>query len=252
MTSRPKVFPSNFYPSLYAAERKHWWFIYRAKIINLLMSRYIPLGKKSYFLEVGCGTGYCLEQISRNFPDVQLSASEYYSSAFKYARNRVPGCSFMEVDICSMDFSDKYDCIGAFDVIEHIDDHYLALANIYKALKSGGSVILTVPQHQWLWSAADSFSCHFRRYESSNMHNLLDKTGFSITYASSFVFFLLPLMFVQRLLITESNLTPGDSLNMPKFANFVCSLFMKLEIFLLGIGIRFPVGGSLLVIAKKS
>ena len=49
-------------------------------------------------------------------------------------------------------------------MIEHIDDDRAALASIARALKPGGKFIMTVPAHQWMWSAHDVVNHHKRRY----------------------------------------------------------------------------------------
>ena len=41
-----------------------------------------------------------------------------------------------------------YDLIGAFDVIEHIDDDHAAVASIATRLKPGGKLVITVPAHR--------------------------------------------------------------------------------------------------------
>ena len=60
--------------------------------------------------------------------------------------------------------SSHYDLIAAFDVIEHIDDDAAALASIATRLKPGGKLVMTVPAHQWMWSAHDVVNHHKRRY----------------------------------------------------------------------------------------
>ena len=50
----------------------------------------------------------------------------------------------------------------AFDVIEHIDEDEMVLTQMYKALQPNGGMILTVPQHPFLWSNQDEFACHVR------------------------------------------------------------------------------------------
>ena len=57
-----------------------------------------------------------------------------------------------------------YDLIGAFDVIEHIDDDRAGIASIATKLKPGGKFIMTVPAHPWMWSAHDVVNHHKRRY----------------------------------------------------------------------------------------
>src|SRR5206468_7025117 len=66
-----------------------------------------------------------------------------------------------------------YDLIGAFDVIEHIDDDRAALASIAMRLKPGGKLVITVPAHPWMWSAHDVVNHHKRRYSKSTLRSLV-------------------------------------------------------------------------------
>ena len=59
--------------------------------------------------------------------------------------------------------------IGAFDVLEHIADDELVLSQMHQAVRKGGGIILTVPQHSFLWSEIDEYSRHVRRYSVSEL-----------------------------------------------------------------------------------
>ena len=58
----------------------------------------------------------------------------------------------MHCDVNRIPYADEFDVAGAYDVIEHIDDDVQALRSIRDAVKPGGGMILTVPQHMVLWS----------------------------------------------------------------------------------------------------
>jgi 2-polyprenyl-3-methyl-5-hydroxy-6-metoxy-1,4-benzoquinol methylase len=51
--------------------------------------------------------------------------------------------------------SEVLDLVGAFDVLEHIEDDNRVLRELYRMLAPNGVVIATVPQHRWLWSSVD-------------------------------------------------------------------------------------------------
>ena len=50
--------------------------------------------------------------------------------------------------------------VDPVDVIEHIEEDLQVLIEITKALVKSGGVIITVPQHQFLWSQTDEIACH--------------------------------------------------------------------------------------------
>lgn len=153
-------FPSNAFAQLSEAESGHWWFRSRNRV--LLWSLATKVKSFSNFLEIGCGTGYVLEGISKTFPDVELSGAEYYEEGLVFARKRVPTATFQQLDATTMDDVDCYDVVGAFDVIEHIEQDEKVLCNLGRALKHGGTLMVTVPQHRWLWSSVDEHACHVR------------------------------------------------------------------------------------------
>jgi predicted SAM-dependent methyltransferase len=65
-------------------------------------------------------------------------------------------------------------------VIEHIKNDKLALKNIYKILKPGGTLFLTVPALQKLYGKKDEEVGHYRRYDKKQLTSLLKGAGFQI------------------------------------------------------------------------
>jgi SAM-dependent methyltransferase len=242
-------FPEHAFSYLAAAEDRHWWFRSRNKMILwALLTKVRPFAK---YLEIGCGTGYVLQAVVRQFPSVHLSASEYYEAGLVHARKRVPNCSFSTMDATKMTDHLVYDCIGCFDVIEHIEADQRVLNNFFRALRPGGSIVLTVPQHPWLWSQADAFAHHQRRYTAADLQRKLKLAGFSRTYYGSFVSLLLPVMIVQRFLARKRPYSPDQEFKISRALNSFLLSIMRIELLLIRLGVRFPVGGSLLIVAQK-
>ena len=242
-------FPQSAFRYLAETETKHWWFRARNQaILWLMQSRMRGIHD---FLEVGCGTGFVISGIARAFPELRLEASEYFEEGLVFARQRVPQCRFRQLDATAMEEENAYDCIGSFDVIEHIVADECVLSNFHRALCTGGGLLLTVPQHPWLWSEADDYAHHVRRYTEKELRHKVLKAGFRIDYCTSFVSLLLPLMTLQRLLSSNHNYNPDDEFKISPLLNAALYQVMQLELALLGLGIRFPAGGSLLLMASK-
>ena len=231
-------------------EDRNWWFCSRNDII--LWALKTKVSKLDPMLEVGCGTGFVTRAISIAFPQLTLAASEYFDSALQLAKKRVSACRFILIDARYMNDQNQYNCIGSFDVLEHIDDDELVLANFNNALRPGGFLILTVPQHPWLWSPADEFAHHVRRYTKSELMKKLKRARFETYYTTSFVSLLLPIMAIQRF-ISRGNATydPKLEFDIGSLLNLVLSALMSVEFLLIRLGVRLPFGGSLLVLAKK-
>ena len=244
-----EFFPPSYFDQLAKVEAGHWWFRSRNRILLWVFKKHV--GSFNRFLEVGCGTGFVLQGVRRAFPKAELHGTEYFEKGLKHARKRLPSVNFTQLDARNMDDQKHYDVIGAFDVIEHIDEDLLVLSNLSRALKQGGVLLVTVPQHRWLWSKADEYACHRRRYTRLELLDKVTQFDLSIEYVTSFVSLLLPLMWLRRLNINITNYDPMDEFRIPSLLNKLLEKIMFFELCLLKIGIRFPFGGSLLLLARK-
>ena len=99
-------------------------------------------------------------------------------------------------------FECEFDVVGTFDVLEHLVEDERALAQMFNAARPGGGLLVTVPQHRFLWSESDRFAMHQRRYSRTELRKKVESAGFQIERITSFNSLLLPLMILSRL--TES------------------------------------------------
>ena len=187
----------------------------------------------SKVLEVGCGTGFVLEGISKAFPSVDLYGADYFEEGLVHARQRIPKAVFRQLDAKLLEDKDLYDAIGAFDAIEHIDHDGVVLKNLARALRSRGSLIITVPQHQWLWSSVDVIAGHVRRYSRQELEEKVQSTGLKVEYVTSFVSLLVPFMWLARLGATENSYDPLREFKIPRWLNKTLEGIMHVEFFLL-------------------
>ena len=228
----------------------NWWFRARNRVILWVLRTRV--GEVQRYLEVGCGTGFVLQAVRGAFPRTELAASEYFAEGLVYARERVPDARFMQLDARTMQDADAWDVIGAFDVIEHIAEDELVLANLARALVPGGWLLVTVPQHRWLWSTVDEQACHQRRYRRRELLDKVRASGLQVSYCTSFVSLLVPLMWWSRRQRRVTAAPGRDEFDIPGWLNRALGVVMAVEFGLLRLGLRLPVGGSLLVLARKS
>lgn len=239
------------FPILAKLEAKNFWFCARNRLIIYAIKHYFPKAKT--FLEIGCGTGFVLQGIEKNLSHLNCSGSEIFSSGLEFANQRLSKTTLFQMDARKIPFSEEFDIIGAFDVLEHIEQDKDVLRQMYQATQMGGGIILTVPQHPWLWSQADAYAHHVRRYVKQDLIMKLKEAGFKVVKVTSFVSLLLPLMLMSRLnkQAKAKNYDPMSELKISGALNQVLEKVLDIERWLIQLGLSFPLGGSLLVIAYK-
>ncbi|MBU1980649.1 MAG: class I SAM-dependent methyltransferase [Gammaproteobacteria bacterium] len=245
-------FKAHYFKELAELETGNFWFRARNKLILWALYKYSP--RLTSFLEIGCGTGFVISAISKRFPDAKLSGSEYLEEGLAYARHRVPGAKFTQMDARHIPCESELDAIGAFDVLEHIEEDEVVLQQICKALKLGGVVFITVPQHRWLWSAVDKYACHVRRYGANELHQKVCRAGFEIVRSTSFVSLLLPAMYLSRLFKRDKIDVSMDAmaeLRINPILNRIFEWLLNCELALIRVGVALPMGGSRLIVARK-
>lgn len=233
-------------------EADNFWFVARNELLKRELLRHFPNPGK--ILEIGCGTGFVLQGLRATYPQAQLSGSDIFTEGLGFAAQRVPSAALFQMDATAIPFRDEFDLIGSFDVLEHIDDDTRALAQIRDALKPGGGVIFTVPQHPSLWSRMDEYAHHKRRYTRTELLEKMTGVGFEVAYVSSFVSLLLPAMWASR--VMQRNAPPvadgmDPGLKISPALNGLFGGVMNLERSLMSMGLTFPAGGSLLAIGRK-
>lgn len=242
-----------WYGELARLETNNFWFVARNRLIRWLALR--CLRERANYMELGCGTGFVLQMLNKTFPQWRISATEAQPEGIEFAKSRVSsGIKFFQLDACAIPFRDEFDAVGAFDVIEHIRDDTKAIEQIYASLKLNGIFLLSVPQHMFLWSAYDETGCHFRRYSAGELRHKLEQAGFQILESISFNSLLLPLMMLSRIRKKKDSgvkVDVMDELRLPRTLNWGFSVILRIEYFMLRLGIRFPLGGSRIVVAQK-
>jgi SAM-dependent methyltransferase len=249
-------FTKEYLQHLYKIEDENFWYRSRNRVIKKLFKKHLGIDTPKTIMEIGCGNGFILKGLME-YKNYTLYGADIYIQGLKNAKERLPNLEFIQLDATNMPFENKFDAIGAFDVLEHIEDDIVAIKNVYRALKPRGLFLISLPQYQWLWSNMDDIDNHKRRYNRKELNNKFTQNGFEVIYVSSFVFTLFPLMLVSRYFkrdkkfkersfeekLTEFQLNP--------FANFLLESFMRIDELLLSTGVSLPFGGSLIAVARK-
>jgi SAM-dependent methyltransferase len=236
---------------LASVEDRNFWFRARNKLIIHVLQKCFP--HACNMLEIGCGTGYVLRGVTQALPALHISGSEIFLEGLDFAAKRVPNANLFQMDARDIPYTAEFDVIGAFDVVEHIEQDSQVLHEIYRALKPGGGAMFTVPQHPWLWSDQDERACHVRRYCRHELADKLAQAGFQVVFSSSFVTLLLPLLMISRRARRKRNpkANAGAEFSLSTPVNSMLYGVLRAEEAMIRMGVRFPIGGTRIMAAIK-
>lgn len=243
-------FDPSRYEVLADVESQHFWFRSRAELIVWALRRHFS--HAASLLEIGCGTGKVLSAIARTDTLRRLVGSEAHVTGLALAAQRAPSAELLQSDARRIPFRDEFDVIGAFDVIEHVAEDEQVLREMFAACRPGGGIVVTVPQHEWLWSYRDEFARHQRRYRRRDLLAKIAAAGFERPWSTSFVTLLLPVMALSRARQkAPEGFAASGELQVGHVMNRILGAIMNVERRLIAAGFSLPVGGSLLAIAHK-
>lgn len=237
------------YEKMKKYEDLHWWYKARRKILQKVLNSHFKNKKTASILEIGCGSGGNLQLLSFFG---KTCAMEMDESAIESAQERKI-CEIRKGSLPNdIPFTEKFDLVCLFDVIEHIDDDQAALKQALNLLVPGGSLLITVPAYMFLWSSHDQALGHKRRYTRMNLMDTVRKTGIKIQFSSYFNTMLFPCIALVRFFNKFLGNKKEDDLSMPpNIVNDTLYGIMSLESFILPC-LSMPFGVSIVLLAQKS
>lgn len=243
----------SFLDDYFKMEREHWWFRVREGIILDQFRSMIYKAKPLNILNVGAATGRSSEMLE-SFGQIQ--SIEYDQPSYQFCRDVLK----MKIDqgsITELPYPDNaYDCVCAFDVVEHVEDHQKAISELFRVCKPGGKIFITVPAFMSLWSNHDVVNHHFRRYRKQQMLDLFSANGGRLLRTTYFNFFLfIPIFLVrslQRIFFRkkQEELKPDNDMIKSGLINTIFQSIFSFERSLVK-KMNFPFGVSLMVVWKK-
>jgi len=243
-------FKPQYFERLAEIEESNFWFRARNGLIQWALRHYFPEAKS--FFEVGCGTGFVLAGVHQKFSRMRLAGSEIFADGLSIAKARLPDAELYQMDARCIPFEREFDVVGTFDVLEHVVEDEKALAQMFSAARPGGGLLVTVPQHRFLWSASDQFAMHQRRYTRAELRQKVENAGFEIQRMTSFNSLLLPLMICSRMQRKgDQDVNPWREFEISSALNRTLESILKFERTIIRAGASFPVGGSLLLVGRK-
>ncbi|PWT93447.1 MAG: hypothetical protein C5B54_01795 [Acidobacteria bacterium] len=156
---------------------------HKLDVLRNFFLKYVPEGGKA--LDLGCGR--CLfTDIQPNWP-FQIFSGDLDVGLIRERKKEVPQNYWFVSDVSHVPFQSRhFDALFVGEIIEHVNDPYVALAEWKRVLKPGGVLILTTPNRERLLAVVEGRE---RPYSPDHLHELsyrelrdevLPKAGFKV------------------------------------------------------------------------
>ena len=152
------------------------------------------IGKKTpVILDVGCSSGFVLDELKAAMPMAGLIGADYLRGPLETLGKRILDIPIMQFDLRRCPLPEGcVDGITCLNVLEHIDEHAQALSEIYRILANDGIAHIEVPAGPHLYDIYDEHLMHYRRYKLNDLVSLAKKIGFSVQKATHLGFAVYP------------------------------------------------------------
>jgi SAM-dependent methyltransferase len=229
--------------AILAGDERHWWYRGRRRVLHAELDR-VGLPPDARILDAGCGSGRMLDELCARGDVIGVDAD-----AGAVAATRRRGHATQRCAVERMPFPDaSFDLVTCLDVIEHTPDDRRTLRELRRVTRPGGTLLVTVPAYQALWSAHDVVNGHYRRYRIPQLRAAAQEAGWHHLRDSYFNALLLGPAAVVRLTRRRAGADPGRSeLGLtPGWLNGLLEWPLRVEAAMLRSGARLPFGLSLL------
>jgi SAM-dependent methyltransferase len=240
-------------------EDQHWWFATRTwSLLNVLDTNVSR--RDGDVLDIGCGAGNMIHHLSRygrvkgievDARPVAMAQARGYDVRLGDATRGIP-------------FPDaSFDLVTALDVIEHVDEDEAILREAHRVLSQSGTLAITTPAFQWLWSYNDVLNGHKHRYTPRELRERVERAGFRIRRLTFGFFLVFPMS--APLILLRNRLGTKKDLSSHHFDQDAYQVEMEpvspwLNAVLRGVGrieaamvarVNLPIGTSLMCVAEK-
>jgi SAM-dependent methyltransferase len=124
-----------------------------------------PLPSTATVADLGCSTGFLLEDLRAAHPDAVLIGVDMIAAGLRKAHAGVPEARLLQADVCELPLEDaSVDAVVSANLLEHVPDDRRALGEIARVLKPGRPAALVVPAGPQTFDYYDRFLGHERRY----------------------------------------------------------------------------------------
>ena len=242
-----EVFDDRNAALLGGSDRTHWWFRSKAALVATALRRTAtPRPERGWLVDLGGGAGGVTAMLG--WPPDRVAVLEGNAALAGQAR-RVHGLTAVRTSVHEVPLAEgAAEVVCLLDVIEHLHEPRRALRDAARVLAPDGRLVVTVPAHQWLWSAADEQLGHVRRYTRRTLRADLAAAGFEPGLITHVFSWLVPPVWLKRKLASGGGAELGLDQTSPAIDTAAMALTLA-ERTVVG-RVSLPVGTSILCVAR--
>ncbi len=149
--------------------------------LGMILRAMGSLPSDSRVLDAAVGLGQLAQRLAHHYRVIGVDSS---FEAAQYVRKNV-GLPAVVGDLTRLPFRNgAFDGVTSGETLEHLDDDRSAVNEIGRAVRSGGTVVVTVPALSVLWTQSDDYYEHRRRYSRNALAGMFRNAGFDVRKAT--------------------------------------------------------------------
>jgi ubiquinone/menaquinone biosynthesis C-methylase UbiE len=146
-----------------------------------MLERLGPLAGEATALDIGCASGYLLQDLHRSAPNVRLIGLDLLDSGLRKAHAAIPQAMLLQADACAIPLLDaSVDVVVSANLLEHVPDDEGALVEICRVLRPGARAVIVVPLGPHVYDYYDRFVGHERRYARGELARKARRAGLEV------------------------------------------------------------------------
>lgn len=212
-------------------------------------------------VDVGCSTGYLLEDVHLTHPTATLIGVDLIPAGLEKAHRLVASARLLHADACDLPIADgTVDAIVSANLLEHVPNDRRALQEFARVLRPGARAVMVVPAGARTYDYYDRFLGHERRYAKRELATKCVAAGLEVledAYIGS-------LLYPAFWLVKRRNRRGGSGLHGKALERRVAAdiqrtnnsrvgdLAWRFERTLINRGMRLPFGIRSLVVARRA
>jgi ubiquinone/menaquinone biosynthesis C-methylase UbiE len=256
------------YQSMYELEDQHWWFSGKRNFIKTLLQQYcfseIAVLRRNRLLnksdssiklpllmDIGCGTGKTMEDLSAFS---RIVGCDFHDEAIRFCKKRGDSlliqASAESLPVCE----NSFDIVCILGVLHNkgIKDDQRVLNEAFRILKPDGVLIVHEPAFNFLYSVHEKVQHVRQRYDKWEINEKLINAGFTVNRVGYYDFFLFPIVVFVRMVrkVVRVYSSQSDIFHTPKLLNRILKSILFCEANLLKTR-NFPFGLSVFAVSRK-